>query len=416
MQREFAEDLEELNDGRGSYLHPLRSLHLLYAYRHGDPVSYPGTNARQFLQTYNNFGIDYAEGHNGEVIAEGDARLGRSLLLSVRPEILLGEGDGVDLRLLEGKVALGLGPFEISAGRQALWWGQGRHGSLLLSDNAEPLDMVRLTNPLPAELPWLLRYLGPFRFDLFVSRLEEDRVVAEPYFSGLRINFKPAAWLELGAMRTLLFGGEGRSVDAGDFLTILTGRNLGGGADTSNQLAAVDARLRLPFLWGAELYGELGGEDEANHFFSKDAFLAGLYLPRLDPAGRFDLRLEYGDLAFQGNGPVWYRHSLYSSGYTYEERILGDFAGGDSRDWFGELRCILPGDATLALQLEYLRRGESQAVTEKHLRPGFTLDWELAGHTALQLAYAYDRISDFGFTAGDDRNQQYATVGVRREF
>ena len=71
---------------------------------------------------------------------------------------------------------LGLGSLEFSIGRQSLWWGQGRHGSLVLTNNAEPLDMIRLTNPNPILLPWVFKYLGPFRFDLFLTELEESRV------------------------------------------------------------------------------------------------------------------------------------------------------------------------------------------------------------------------------------------------
>jgi len=417
LHREFAPQLEELRDGAAeSYLRPVREIRMQYVYQDGDPSTGAHVLAPQFSLNTNNFGIDYEEGHNLQLILEGDARLGRYFLIQVRPLFQLGESDA-DLTVLEGKAALQLGPFEISAGRQALWWGQGRHGSLILTNNAQPLDMLRITNPSPVHLPWILQHLGSFRFDVFWSRLEEDRVVAEPYLAGLRLNLKPVSWFELGASRAVMFGGEGRpDIDWDEFITILGGKNLEGDEDSSNSVAAIDARLSLPFLWGAQLYSELGGEDEAGAFIGKKAYLAGLYLPQIDPSGRLDLRLEYTDLNFQENGPVWYRHSVYRSGYTYEGKLLGHQAGGDSVDWFGELRLQLPNAATVALQFELLERGDSLPVQEKHLISGLRLDWPLTERIAAQVEYAFDRVRNFAYVEDDDRNFHFAALGLSSTF
>ncbi len=427
LRQELAPELAELNSASaGSTFKAVRGVRLDYVYQDGVPSSLPGPGivARQFLPAANNFGIEYEENSNLQVILDGDARLGRYFLVQWRPLLSLDEAD-TDLTLLEGKAALALGPFEISAGRQALWWGQGRHGSLVLTDNAAPLEMLRITNPSPVHLPWFLRYLGDFRFDLFCSELDDQRVKGADttvrqssiYFSGLRLSLKPAPWFELGASRTVMFGGKGRpAVDLGDFLTILSGKNLSGGEDTSNQLAAIDARLRLPFLWGAQLYGELGGEDEAGGFIAKKALLAGLYLPQIEPSGRLDLRLEYTDLNFQGHGPVWYRHGFYVSGYTHDGQLMGHPAGGDAIDYFAELSCYLPEGVTLALQLEFLQRGQSLPVQEKHMAPALRLAWPLAGHTVLHASYALDRVQNFDRVAGDDRTFHLATVGLQTAF
>jgi hypothetical protein len=394
---------------------PLRELRLEYLYREGKESIFPGPAARQFALNANNFGIGYRDHHNVQAVFESEARLGRFFLVNLRPLATYRESGGVSLRLLGGKAALGLGPLELSAGRQSLWWGQGRHGSLVLTGNAKPLDMARLTNPSPAVLPWIFKYLGPIRFDLFVSRLEDDRVVPEPYFGGLRLNFRPASWLELGASRTVMFGGEGRpKVKFDDFLEIVGGENVGGSAE-SNQLAAIDARLRLPFLRGAELYGEYGGEDQADlldviPFFSKKALLAGLYLPRVEPSRRLDLRLEYADLNFEDHGPVWYRHGLYP--YTYEGRILGHHVGGDAKDYFVELRAFLPRKVTLTASLDLQRRGDSLPVREKHEIPSVEAEWEAVPGFILSARYAFDRVENFAFVEGDDRNFHFARAGL----
>jgi hypothetical protein len=420
LEAELKDQVTELGRGPSafpSYLKPLRNLDLKYLYQDGQLSHFQGTNARQFDLNYNDFGIDYSNYHNGRFTFESETRLGGLLLLSVRPIFELQQNDQQEsdttFGLLEGKAALALGPVEISAGRQSLWWGQGRHGSLILTNNAKPLDMVRVTNPTPVLLPWFLEYLGPFRFDVFWSRLEEERMVREPYFAGLRLNFKPLPFFEFGGSRTVIFGGEGRpDVDFSDFFTILGGKNLAGGEDTSNQLAALDARLRLPFLWGTELYGEVGGEDEADHFIANTAYLIGLHLPRLEPSGRLSLRLEYADLSrIDNNSPPWYHHSIYSSGYTYEQKILGHHVGGAARDIFAEMRLLFPLDWTFSLGFDLEERGFNRSVREKHLQPALGLEWQVSEDVVLQAHYAISRVENFSFNAGDDKTFHRVELG-----
>ncbi len=424
LHREFASSLSELNGGAAeSYFKPIREIRLDYLYQEGHPSAIAGSNivARQFSLNTNNFGIDYKENNNFQAALESEARLGRFFLLDWRPLLLVDEAE-TDLTTLEGKAALALGPFEFSAGRQSLWWGQGRHGSLVLTNNAKPLDMVRITNPSPMLLPWIFKYLGPMRFDLFWSELNDyiaDDVTGrgnEPYFGGLRMDFKPLPWLEIGASRAVIFGGDDIDVDTEDFVTILGGKNLSGDEDTSNNIAAIDLRLHLPFLWGAELYGEAGGEDEAGGWIANNAWLAGLYLPRLEPNGRLSLRLEHADLSIvDNNSPVWYRHGIYKSGYTYEGKILGHHVGGAAKDTFGELEILLPRDILLALSVDYEERGYDQPVKEEHVQPGVRLEWQPREHLSLMAHYTFDKVSNFGFVAGDDRNFYLGMVGVKLE-
>jgi len=414
LENELHDQLVELHALEGeapdSYIKPLRSLEANYVYQDGVESVTPLTNAHQFALNYNNSGTDYDNRHNGQLIFNSEARIAQFFLLEVRPTLEFRDQEGTDLQLLEGRAALGLGPVEISFGRQSLWWGQGSHGSLVLTNNAEPLDMLRLTNPNPVLLPWILEYLGPFRFDVFWSRLENDRVVAKPYFAGLRFDFKPLPWFELGASRTVILGGEGRpSIGWDEFLTILGGKNLNGGADTSNSLAALDLRLKIPFLAGSEFYGELGGEDEANHFFSKDSWIIGAYLPWLEPTGRFSLRIEYADLS----SPVWYRHTQYRSGYTFEGKIMGHHVGGAGKDIYSELRVLLHTDLTLSLSLDIERRGYDQPVREQHLEPGAGVEWQLRPDLSLSVRYSYDQVENFGFVSGDDRTFHLAGIRLR---
>lgn len=411
LEHELHVELAELVVPSGSsargFVRPLEDLRFSYVYQDGGPSNYAGNNASQFALNYNNEGNDYREYHNLQLYWTSKVRLQRNFLLAWRPRLEFQGGANPRLQTEYGAASLALGPVTASLGRQSLWWGQGAHGSLNLTNNAEPLDMLRFNTPSPLRLPSILAALGPFRFDLFVSRLGKDRAVPEPFFSGLRLDFKPFTWLEIGATRTLMFGGQGTpDLDSGDFLTILSGKNLSGRNDTSNSIAALDARLTLPMLWGMQLYGELGGEDEANRFFSKTAFLVGLYLPQIEPSGRLDLRIEYADTTPPGGEPaVWYRHSIYRSGYTYEKKILGHHAGGDAKDLWVEMRSFLPGNLSLALNFNYEQRGETQPRQEKHYQPGLKLGWRDAGGRELSLRYAYEHVKNIDFTEKSENLQ-----------
>ena len=418
LENELHDQLVELHTLEGgapdSYFKPLRSLDLEYIFQNGEPSIYPKTNARQFSLDYNDYGIDHDQKSSGRLSFATELRLDKFFLLEARPLLEIKGGEQVDPQLLEGRVALGLGPVEVSFGRQALWWGEGRHGSLVLTNNAKPLDMLRFTNPSPIQLPWIFKYLGPFRFDVFWSRLEKERVVSEPYFAGLRLDVKPLPWFELGASRTIIFGGKGRpNVGWSDFLTILGGKNLNGKVDTSDSVAAIDFRLKFPFLYRAELYGEVGGEDEAGHWLANTAWLGGLFLPRIEPTGRLSLRFEYADLSHvDNNSPVWYRHGIYKSGYTYDQNILGHHVGGAGKDCFTELRILFPDDLTLHLSLDLETRGYDQPVREEHRQPEIGITWQLRSNIALTAAYAYDQVENFGFSSNNDRNFYSARVGT----
>lgn len=418
LQFELADSLSELHGGSiaSGYLKPVRQLDVDYIYRYGadSTIAGNGIEARQYALTYNNAGIEYGTGSNVQLRLLGDARIGSILQLNWEPLLLSSGDDSFDLRFQQARISAALGSFELSVGRQSLWWGPGTHGALVLTNNAQPLDMIRLNNPSPILLPWFLEYLGPFHLDVFWSRLEKQRVVPEPYFAGMRINFKPVPWIEMGASRAVMFGGKGRpKVDWNEFLTILGGKNLVGDKDTSNSVAAIDLRLRFPFLAGAEIYGEYGGEDEAGHFLAATAWLAGVYLPRADPSGRLSLRVEYADLSKIDNlAPPWYRHGTYRSGYTYEGRVMGHHVGGAAKDLSIDAELLLSRDLRLKLGVDFETRGSDQQVQEKHLESSAQVSWQLNKTVKLEILCQVDRIDNVDYVNGKKKNNYRSQVGL----
>ena len=108
-------------------------------------------------------------------------------------------------RLLDAYAAWNFKTVQVSAGRQSLWWGPGRGGPPNFSDNAEPMDMLRLTNPSPWLLPGFLHWLGPMRWDFFLGLMAGHHFPHEPGIDGQKLSFKPTPNLEFGFSRTIVF-------------------------------------------------------------------------------------------------------------------------------------------------------------------------------------------------------------------
>jgi hypothetical protein len=105
--------------------------------------------------------------------------------------------------LLEGSVSANFHNVQFSFGKQSQWLGPGQAGSMLLSNNAEPMLMLKIDSVVPYEIPLFSRLLGPARSEFFIGQLsgtvfESDRgVLLGPggspatYLHGTKISFKP---------------------------------------------------------------------------------------------------------------------------------------------------------------------------------------------------------------------------------
>jgi hypothetical protein len=270
------------------------------------------------------------------------ATLFNEFAFCLHPEFIGSSEDGADVDLIEGYGKAMVGPIEIEVGKDSLWWGPGHHGSIVMSNNAAPFTMVKVTNPQPIELPWILKGLGPFRAQWFLTELGDDRVLPETRLTGLRVNVRPHPWLEIGASRVIMFGGRGMPhVDVLDYAKMWVPREQ---QATNNQIAGLDASFLVPLgknplLRSLKFYGDGAGEDEAHGWPGKWSYLLGLQLNDILRTGRTDVRFEYAD-----THRVLYRHSVYTSGYTYEDRLIGHDVGPDARDMFVQLSHYLTND------------------------------------------------------------------------
>ena len=75
---------------------------------------------------------------------------------------------------------MNLSDWQLSYGKQSLWWGPDEGGGMMLSDNADPLTMFRINRVTPFKLPGFLGFLGPIRAEFFLGQ-----------YSGYQFMFTP---------------------------------------------------------------------------------------------------------------------------------------------------------------------------------------------------------------------------------
>jgi hypothetical protein len=249
-----------------------------------------------------------------------------------------------------------------------------------MSNNAKPFDMIKISNPRATLLPWIFSYLGPFRFNLLFSRLDDDEHkitdkatgddLSKPYLYGLRFDFKPHPFFEIGLSHLVLFGGEGRDISFTDFLKIAySNKNRDGTELDSNQEVAIDLALTIPnvsrlvpFADSIKLYGEVGAEDTGKPP-DRRAYLAGIALNDAFMVKGMKLRAEYAKLSPGSVPTAWYSHGSYPM--TYSGRVFGHHAGTDSDDLFIELSQTLENRFSYKIGFDKERNGISQSNTQR---------------------------------------------------
>jgi membrane-associated phospholipid phosphatase len=246
--------------------------------------------------------------------------------------------------LLEGYISFSHAGWQVSAGKQAMSWGIGEGGSMLLSDNAEPLNMIRLTRTVPAELPGFFRHLGHFRTELFLAKVNGGPYVPHPLLFGQKFSFKVMPNLEVGYGRTIILG-RGPHAIIGDpftslnffqsYLGITTSRL--NSVPGSNQ-DSLDLNFDVPGLrHSVTLYADLYEKVIAVYLADPPlgAYRAGMYIPRLPRLSRMDFRFEststespvfsdtFGGLLNYANGG--------NDGYTNHGELMGNTVGRQGR-------------------------------------------------------------------------------------
>lgn len=240
-------------------------------------------------------------------------------------------------QLLDAYAGVNVHGLQITFGNQSLSWGSGAGGSLLLSDNAAPFPMLRVSPEGSFEVPGLSKILGPFSMDQFIGRLSGHPGASEPWLYGQKISFKPFRSLEFAYGRTTIIGGSAHPLTANTFF-----RSVFGSVDPSRNSVPGDSRTAVDWTWRlpgihnwATFYGELEDDDDPIPLqnLTKNVLRPGIYLPRLPFLPKWDLHFEWttstspGRASFQNHGNLNYWNLDYPDGYTNDGNLMGNTVG-----------------------------------------------------------------------------------------
>ena len=311
------------------------------------------------------------------------------------------------LQLLDAYVGVNLGNLQLTLGKQSLSWTPAPDGSMIWSDNAEPVNMVRLVNPEPLHLPSIFRLFGPVRIDQFFGRLQGHPYVPRPFEYGQKLSFKPVSFLELGFARTVTIGGQGSGQP-------LTSRNLLQSffGLHNNQYNSVPGDAHTEMDWtlyvpGVRnyivLYGDAYADDDILPIKNppKNPWHPGIYITRFPGLPKLDLHVDsvsteqpgfsfdYGYAGGPANkGQFNYWNLNYPDGYTNGGNLIGNSVGRMGRAfqgwltyWFSPRNSLQFFYKNSSVAAEFIPGGgawqDYSVRNEMHLRSGFYMKTEL---------------------------------------
>lgn len=408
---------------RGGF-HPLRQFNLSTTVLHSSARPYfQMTSAQYNPLVQNQAGRHFANGLQTSLESQSDLQIGDAFSFALEPRLQIqARQDGENAVFLQqGYASVAFGNHQLDLGRKALVLGQSRHGGMVLSDNARPLDGVQLTNLQP----WRLKVLGKLKYTFFFADLGPEQNFQNPFFSGIKLSILPHPLFEFGVTKALIFGGSGApNASFSDMFLEYFGVRPGdiNITNLSNSLIGFESRLRIPSLRNTEVYGEFYFDDFNSSYilrsFKQDtAILIGINVVRLDDKGSLGLCVEGRKMS-----PIIYKHGSWTSGWTENAFTLGDPLGGEAESISVRLRKNVNLQTTLATTLttekiasdvysgtgargrfvttsgpaETRYRGVIEA--EHHFSKYWTKRWSANANLG------YERVQGFNFVTGDNRN------------
>jgi hypothetical protein len=254
-------------------------------------------------------------------------------------------------------LAFNLPYFKLFVGRERLAWGQRGSGQLILSQNAFPLDMVKIQGG------W-----GIFQGTAFFSILDplavydsSETIYIKRYLSGHRVSLNLFSIAQLGLSETVLYGGKDRFLEAYYLIPLFWyhGAQLNNGRD-DNTFFSFD--LNLSPKKGVVFYAEFliddfqiekktQGDQEPNEL----GYSGGLSL--LDPFGIKGLGLDVGYTRISN----WtFNQNMEQNRYLHERKLLGNPLGPDADNFCVSLSAWLKQGLKSKITYQLERHGEGR--------------------------------------------------------
>ena len=381
------------------------------------------------LSWVNSQGLRFQGGMNSGATFESRAQVGDFLTLYVQPEFQ-GNEEFAAGRLATGYAKLTLYNVELLVGRDSLWWGPGLHGSLIFSNNAPPLDQVRIGAAEPFLLPWVGEWVGPMKLLFFLAQLEERRDHPRAKLAGMRGTIAPFSFLELGISRAVQFSGDDRPrLKVRDYPRAIFDTEIGDidPRFRSNSLQAIDADLRLRnvdrYFFPARdlrLYGEFGWDDTCcNDIYvplrEAVSWLVGVHLLGVFGLDDVDARFEYAK-----SSGLSFTHGQFWSGYWTRGEVISHFIGTEGQDYYARVTNRLTPNLMLGLELNRAVIGSTVAgfdgPKERRVGVGIDLSYRFWEKYSLFGAYQIMDVTNRNFRRGDDGLDHLLRLEITRSF
>lgn len=415
-----------------------------FAYLDQAPMTFPadngfgGIDAQTRPLVENRGGRHYTDGANLGIETSHWFRFGKYFSVQAEPRVQIqvakdGEPEENDffVQRLSGRFTWN--KLDLQIGRDSINWGPSAEGGLGFSNNARPLDFVKLSSISPFRYPFIFKKLGIHQWNLIVANLGPEQRFKDSWLVAYKNSMRGSPYLELGVSQSLVLGGDG-APDLGIGSAFGEFWGVGSHAQaSSNRNFDIDVIGTIPKLWGMQVYAELNFEDFDRNMtvlFRDDlSWTAGVYLPRATRSGTLDLRLEYSKLS-----PRYGRHPVFTSGMTENGLLIGNPLGPDAQSVRALLRYDFSPETLIDFGVRYARRngdlydvdydsngvgGRSTLVdrpVESRVRAWVGLRHEFDSHLMARFGFGWEGVKNLNFSAGDDANQWLAEAGFTYRF
>jgi membrane-associated phospholipid phosphatase len=255
-------------------------------------------------------------------------------------------------RLLDSYVAMNISDWQLSYGKQSLWWGPSEGGGMMFSDAADPVTMFRINRVTPIDLGWF----GEIRSEYFIGQysgyqfmLTPSGLVGQygqylhpqPIVHGERFSWKPTKNFEFGLSRTTDYGGPGYPLTLHTFLRSVFSTSItapGASNKPGARRSGLDFSYRFPRLHGLTFYADsFTQHDVFSPLVGPDvaAWLGGIYIPRLPKISKMDFRVEGVETDPPIGGNVghgfFYYDQTWITGFQNAGHLMGNWVGREGQ-------------------------------------------------------------------------------------
>jgi hypothetical protein len=425
LKKEFQMELDELVGGKDRVIR-LESVYLNLVGISGTPIN----DSYHFGQTIiNNYGRRYEGGFNTYDGFAGYASAGRFTIytreeyqhappalpysLTVRQAIAAMDANIVrppmhvpttnQFQLLDTYVSANVANWNLAFGKQSLWWGPGDDSAFLVSDNAEPIYMLRASRIAPFRLPWIFHWLGPMKWDLFYGKLSGNQYPPRPMIHGEKISFKPTPNLEFGFSRTVELGGVGRPLTFGrlskSYFSVTSPIPETATNDPGKRTGGFEFSYRVPFArnW-LTLYADSLSDDDPSPIAAprRAGISPGIYMSRIPAVPKLDLRVEAVNTnpptSRSNSGQYIYYDGFYHDLYTNKNNIIGSWIGREGQGiraqstyWFSPRNTLQLGYRHAKVPSDFIPGGET--INDGSVK----LDWWMQGDLSVSAFVQYEK-------------------------